>query len=62
MIYGITIIENEKLPLAKEGAVKFVNFVLSQEGQDIMIKKWSRVINPTIFTGNNSILLNNYCK
>jgi molybdate/tungstate transport system substrate-binding protein len=56
MIYGITIIENEKLPLAKEGAVKFVNFVLSQEGQDIMIKNGQGVINPTIFTGNNSIL------
>lgn len=56
MIYGITVIENENLQSNKEGAVKFVNFVLSDEGQKIMIDNGQGVINPTIITGDSAIL------
>jgi len=58
MVYGITVVENEKegLPRNKEGAVKFVNFVLSSEGQEIMHKNGQGVIHPPIITGNAKIL------
>lgn len=56
MVYGITVIENDKSPKDKEGAIKFVNFVLSQEGQNIMSKNGQGVINPAIITGDASIL------
>lgn len=59
MVYGITIIENKKLPLNKEGAIKFVNFVLSDEGQKIMIKNGQGVINPPMISGDSYLLLNN---
>lgn len=58
MVYGITIVENEKIPLNKEGAIKFVNFVLSEEGQKIMIKNGQGVINPPIITGDSSTISN----
>ena len=58
MIYGITIIENENLQLNKKGAIKFVNFVLSQEGQKIMMDNGQGVINPSVITGDSSILSN----
>ncbi len=58
MIYGITIVQNEKegLPRNKEGAVKFVKFVLSPEGQKIMKENGQGVINPPVITGDASIL------
>jgi molybdate/tungstate transport system substrate-binding protein len=57
MVYGITIVEHgDKLPLNKDGAVKFVNFVISSEGQAIMKKNGQGVINPPIVTGDSSIL------
>lgn len=58
MVYGITVIENEKEGLSKnkEGAVKFVNFVLSPEGQAIMQKNGQGVINPPVITGDAKIL------
>lgn len=56
MVYGITVIENEDLQLNKEGAIKFVNFVLSKEGQEIMLKNGQGVINPVIISGDSSIL------
>lgn len=58
MIYGITIVQNSKhnLPRNKEGAVKFVEFVLSKEGQKIMLENGQGVINPPVITGDKSIL------
>jgi len=58
MVYGITIVQNEKenLPRNKEGAIKFVKFVLSPEGQTIMKKNGQGVINPPVITGDKSIL------
>ncbi len=58
MVYGITIVQNKKenLPRDKEGAIKFVNFVLSPEGQAIMKKNGQDAINPPVITGNASIL------
>jgi len=58
MVYGITVVENDKkgLPKNREGAVKFVNFVLSAEGQAIMQKNGQGVILPPVITGDASIL------
>ena len=57
MVYGITIVEHgNKLPLNKDGAVKFVNFVISSEGQAIMKKNGQGVINPPVIIGDSSIL------
>ncbi len=58
MIYGITIVQNkdENLPRNKEGAVKFVKFVISSKGQEIMKKNGQGVINPPIITGDASLL------
>jgi molybdate/tungstate transport system substrate-binding protein len=58
MIYGITIIQNEKenLPRNKDGAIKFVNFVISNEGQTIMKKNGQGTITPVIIIGDASIL------
>ncbi len=58
MVYGITVVQNKKrdLPRDKEGAVKFVNFVLSPQGQAIMKKNGQGVINPPVITGDASIL------
>jgi molybdate/tungstate transport system substrate-binding protein len=57
MVYGITVVEHgDKLPLNKDGAVKFVNFVISSEGQAIMKKNGQGVINPPVITGDSSIL------
>ncbi|WP_458700258.1 tungstate ABC transporter substrate-binding protein WtpA [Sulfurospirillum sp. 1307] len=58
MVYGITVVQNDKSPINKDGAVKFVNFVLSSEGQAIMKKNGQGVINPPIITGDASILDN----
>ena len=58
MIYGITIVQNkaENLPRNKEGAIKFVKFVISSKGQEIMKKNGQGVINPPIITGDASLL------
>lgn len=56
MVYGITIAQNEKSPKTKEGAIKFVNFVLSKEGQKIMKENGQGVISPAIITGDASII------
>lgn len=56
MVYGITVAQNAKSPANKEGAIKFVNFVLSNEGQEIMTKNGQGVINPPIITGDASII------
>lgn len=56
MVYGITVAQNKKSPTSKEGAVKFVNFVLSKEGQEIMKKNGQGVISPAIITGDSKIL------
>lgn len=56
MVYGITVAQNDKSPVNKEGAIKFVNFVLSDEGQAIMIKNGQGVINPPVITGDASII------
>ena len=56
MIYGLTIIENDNPSKDKTGAIKFVNYVLSKEGQDIMLKNGQGKIDPVIITGDDSIL------
>jgi len=56
MIYGITIPQNAKSPQHPEGAVVFVNFILSKEGQAIMKKDGQGVIDPPLITGDSSIL------
>ena len=58
MIYGITVVENAKKgwPQNREGAVKFVRFVLSPEGQKIMKENGQGVITPPIITGDARIL------
>lgn len=56
MVYGITVAQNKKSPANKEGAVKFVNFVLSEKGQEIMKKNGQGVISPAKITGDASIL------
>ena len=56
MIYGITIPQNTKSPKTPEGAVIFVNFILSKEGQEIMKKNGQGVINPPVITGDSTIL------
>lgn len=58
MIYGITVIQNktEGLPPNEKGAVLFVKFVLSPEGQAIMKKTAQGAINPPIIEGDDSIL------
>ncbi len=58
MVYGITIVQNKKenLPRNKEGAIKFVKFILSPEGQAIMKKNGQGVINPPVITGDATIL------
>lgn len=56
MVYSITIPQNENSPANKKGAVAFVNFVLSDKGQEIMKKQGQDVVNPAIITGNASIL------
>ncbi len=57
MIYGITVVQYEdKMPMNKEGAVRFVNFILSPTGQAIMKKDGQGPINPPVITGDDSIL------
>ncbi len=56
MVYGITVVQNSKSPINKEGAVRFVNFVLSPAGQAIMKANGQGVINPPVITGDDSIL------
>jgi len=56
MVYGITVVQNDKSPIIKDGAVKFVNFVLSAEGQAIMKKNGQGLINPPVITGDASII------
>ncbi|WP_321367677.1 tungstate ABC transporter substrate-binding protein WtpA [uncultured Desulfuromusa sp.] len=56
MVYGITVAENNICPANKEGAVLFVKFVLSEQGQAIMKKNGQGVIAPAIVTGDSSIL------
>ncbi len=56
MIYGITIPQNANSPKDKKGAVLFVKFVLSKEGQNIMKQCGQGVISPPEFIGNPAIL------
>ena len=56
MVYGITVAENDISPANKNGAVHFVKFVLSEQGQEIMTKNGQGVIAPAVITGDPSIL------
>jgi len=56
MVYGITVPENKICPANKKGAVLFVKFVLSEQGQSIMKKNGQGVIAPVVITGDSSIL------
>jgi len=59
MVYGVTILENEYLPINKKGAILFVKFLLSKKGQEIMEKNGQGTINPPIIEGDYSILKEN---
>ncbi|MDD3324830.1 MAG: tungstate ABC transporter substrate-binding protein WtpA [Sulfurospirillaceae bacterium] len=56
MVYGLSVFENANSPVSKDGAVKFVNFILSDEGQAIMKKNGQDALNPPVITGDASIL------
>lgn len=56
MIYGITIPQNANSPVDKKGALEFVKFVLSKEGQKIMKECGQGTINPPKIIGDASIL------
>ena len=56
MVYGMTVAENAINPANKKGAVLFVKFVLSAQGQEIMAKNGQGVIAPAVITGDPSIL------
>lgn len=56
MVYGISVFENKTSPGNKAGAVAFVNFILSAEGQAIMKKNGQDAMNPPVITGDSSIL------
>lgn len=56
MIYGITVAESGNYPVNKKGAILFVKFVLSEQGQAIMKKNGQDVITPAIITGDAAIL------
>jgi len=58
MVYGITVVQNPKkgLPPHEKGAVLFVKFVLSPQGQAIMQKNGQGVINPPVIKGDASVL------
>lgn len=57
MVYGVTVVQNAKSPINKDGAIKFVKFLLSPEGEAIMKKNGQGVISPAIITGDPSILI-----
>lgn len=56
MVYGLSVFENATSPANKAGAVAFVNFVLSPEGQALMKKNGQDALNPPLFFGDSSIL------
>jgi molybdate/tungstate transport system substrate-binding protein len=56
MVYGITIPQNSNSPINKEGAKRFVKFVLSKKGQQIMKACGQGVVNPPEIKGDASIL------
>jgi molybdate/tungstate transport system substrate-binding protein len=56
MVYGVTIAQNKISPKNKDGAIKFVKFILSNKGQEIMTRNGQGVISPAKYTGNASIL------
>jgi molybdate/tungstate transport system substrate-binding protein len=56
MVYGASVFENKNSPANKAGAVAFVNFLLSSEGQAIMKKNGQDALNPPLFFGDSSIL------
>ncbi len=56
MVYGITIPQNEYCPVNKKGAVLFIKFLLSQQGQQIMKENGQGIINPPVISGDDSIL------
>lgn len=56
MVYGITVAENDISPVNKKGAILFVKYILSEEGQKIMQKNGQGVIAPAVITGDSAIL------
>jgi molybdate/tungstate transport system substrate-binding protein len=57
MVYGITIVEHDKsMPVNRNGAISFVKFVLSENGQKIMAENGQPPIIPPKISGNQSIL------
>jgi len=56
MVYGLTIPENKKSPLNRAGAIKFVKFILSDEGKAIIKKNGQSTISPARVTGDSTII------
>jgi len=56
MVYGLTIPQNSNSPQNLQGAVAFVRFVLSKEGEAIMKKHGQGVIDPPVITGDSTVL------
>jgi molybdate/tungstate transport system substrate-binding protein len=56
MVYGITVVENATSPVNKEGAIKLVNFILSDEGAAILKKNGQDAINPAFISGDATII------
>jgi molybdate/tungstate transport system substrate-binding protein len=53
IVYGITIPEDHKIyPNNKKGAIKFLNFILSEDGRKIMENSGQNPIYPPLVTGN----------
>jgi len=56
MIYGVTIPQNASSPAHPEGAVAFVKFLLSPEGEKIMRESGQGSISPALITGDATLL------
>lgn len=53
IVYGITIPEDHKIyPNNKKGAIKFLNFILSEDGRKIMENSGQNPVYPPLVTGN----------
>ena len=55
MVYGLTVVENKNVK-NQQGGIAFAKFVLSPEGQAIMIKNGQGVMNPPVITGDAAVM------
>ncbi|MGM0622578.1 MAG: tungstate ABC transporter substrate-binding protein WtpA [Campylobacterota bacterium] len=56
MVYALTIVQNAKSPRNEKGAVKFVEFVLSKQGLQIVKQSAQTPIEPPVVKGDATIL------